>query len=163
MKRIKNFIRFLSISIIVFFILGYVYQFLFKLLWNFDLFNRVSYDIMYDFWEKGGVFRTFRDCSLAVALCLTPIIGLILSYKLYKYGLIKFLTTPIIKLYRLITRPKVMEIEHVSIKNLGGKDKTLDEIISEKIEKEKKIDSDENTVQNLRKQIAAKIEENEKQ
>lgn len=163
MKKIKNFIRFLSICIIVFFVLGYICQFLFKLLWNFELFNRVSYDIIYDYWEKGGVFKTFRDCSLAAALCLMPFIGLILSYKLYKYGLVRFLTNPIIKLYRRVTRPKVMEVEHVSIKNLGGKDKTLDEIIAEKIEKEKGGVTGGNAVQSLRKQIAAKIEENEKQ
>ena len=56
-----------------------------------------------------------------------------------------------------------MEIEHVSIKNLGEKDKTLDEIIKAKIEKEGKNLSRSHEVADLRKQIAAKIEENEKQ
>ena len=55
-----------------------------------------------------------------------------------------------------------MEVEHVTIKNLGGKDKTLDEIIEEKIKEENKS-ANGNMVSDLRKQIAAKIEENEKE
>ena len=92
-----------------------------------------------------------------------PVIWLVLSYKLYKYGLVKFLLNPLVKLYRRITRPKTMEVEHVSIKNLGGKDKTLDEIIAEKVEKQRGNKSAGHASQNLRRQIAAKIEENEKQ
>ena len=71
--------------------------------------------------------------------------------------------SPVLKLYRKVTRPKNMEPEHVSIKNLGSKERTLDEIISDKL-KEK----GESLIQNkesisLRQQISAKIEENEKQ
>ena len=162
MKKIKKFVRFLAIAVVVFVVLGYISQFLFKILWNFEIFNHKSYELIYEYWEKGGVFNTFKDCSLAASLFLLPIIGLILSYKLYKFGLVKFITLPISKLYRRLTRPKVMEVEHVTIKNLGGKDKTLDEIIDEKIKEENKS-ANGNMVSDLRKQIAAKIEENEKE
>ena len=100
---------------------------------------------------------------MGLFLFLMPVIWLVLSYKLYKYGLVKFLLNPLVKLYRRITRPKTMEVEHVSIKNLGGKDKTLDEIIAEKVEKQRGNKSAGHASQNLRRQIAAKIEENEKQ
>lgn len=163
MKKIGKMIRFLSSSVIVFVVLAYVGQFLFKLLWKFDIFNIQSYRIMYEYWENGGVFNTFRDCSLGVCLILLPIAWLILSYKLYKYGLGKFFGKPFITLYRRLTRPKNMEIEHVSIKNLGSKDKTLDEIIKDKIEQEGGNKGASHEAANLRKQIAAKIEENEKQ
>ena len=56
-----------------------------------------------------------------------------------------------------------MEVEHVTIKNLGGKDKTLDEIISEKIKEQGQDNSSAHVVRDLRKQISAKIEDNEKQ
>ncbi len=163
MKKIGKMVRFLSSSIIVLVGLVYVGQFIFKVLWKFDILNVKSYQIMYEYWEKGGVFNTFRDCSLGFSLIALPIIWLVLSNKLYKYGLGKFFSRPFSKLYRRLTRPKNMEIEHVSIKHLGEKDKSLDEIIKAKMEKDGKNTGRSHEVADLRKQIAAKIEENEKQ
>lgn len=163
MKKIKNLIRFVFISAIMAVVVGWTARLLFKLIWNFDILSRHSYTVVYDYWENGGVFNTFKDCSLGLLLFLLPIIWLILSYKLYKYGLLKFIFSPVGKLYRRLTRPKVMEIEPVSIKNLGGKDLTLDEIIAQKMEKEGISKKSEHTTQELRKQIAAKIRENENQ
>ena len=163
MAKVEKLIKFFTVCAVVFVVLGYICRELFKFIWNFDIFNRESYRILYDYWENGGVFNTFRDCSLGLFLFLMPVIWLVLSYKLYKYGLVKFLLNPLVKLYRRITRPKTMEVEHVSIKNLGGQDKTLDEIIAEKVEKQGGNKSAGHASQNLRRQIAAKIEENEKQ
>ena len=56
-----------------------------------------------------------------------------------------------------------MEIEHVSLKNIGGKDKTLDEIITDKIKEQNGNGASGHTSTNIRRQIAAKIEENEKE
>lgn len=56
-----------------------------------------------------------------------------------------------------------MEVEHIAIKNLGEKNKTLDEIIAEKAKNRGEGKNIGHTSQNLRQQIAAKIEENEKQ
>jgi hypothetical protein len=133
-------------------------RFIFQLFWNFDILDARDYNTLYKFWENGGVFKTFRDCTLAVSLILFPIAWLCVSKKLYKYGLGKFLLLPIIATYRKVTRPKSLEIEHVSIKNIGVKDKTIDEIISEKIK-----GGFANTSLDIRKQISAKIEENVKQ
>ena len=133
MKKIKKFLRFCFISAIVLAVFLVLGRIIFRLFWKFDILNAASYQKMQDFWESGGVFNTFKDCSLLASMLLFPLIWLYSSYKLYKYGLIKFLTKPIIVLYRKLTRPKVMEVEHVSIKNMGSKDKTLDEIISEKL------------------------------
>lgn len=163
MKKIKNLIRFLIISFIVLIFFLFIGRILLRLIWNFDILSTKSYQILLEYWEKGGVFSTFKDISLGVVFILLPIIWLICSYKLYKYGLGRFLTIPIIKVYRKLTRPKNMEIEHVAIKNLGNKDKSLDEIISEKIKEKGVNNQEENTSRNLREQIAAKIKENEKQ
>lgn len=163
MKKLKKFFRFCLISIVVLAFVIYVGRILLRFIWNFDILNADSYKIMYDYWEKGGVFNTFRDCSLGIALLLLPIIWLILSYKLYKYGFWKFIFTPVVKVYRHFSRPKNMEVEHVSIKNLGAKDKTLDEIISEKIKEKEGNAAHEHMAKNIRQQIAAKIEENTKQ
>ena len=163
MKKIKNFIRFCVVSFIVLMVFVYVGRIFLKLIWNFDILSAKSYQIISEYWEKGGNFSTSKDLSLMAIFVLFPIFWLICSYKLYKYGLGRFLSEPIVKLYRKITRPKNMEIEHIAIKNLGNKDKSLEEIISEKM-KEKAIENQEdNTSRSLREQIAAKIKENEKQ
>ena len=163
MKKIKKLFRFCFISALVLIVFLFLGRIIFRLLWNFDILNAVSYQKMQNYWENGGVFNTFKDCSLLFALLLFPIVWLYASYKLYKYGLGKFLTKPVIVLYRRLTRPKVMEVEHVSIKNMGSKDKTLDEIISEKLKSEGKQSGTAHLSKDLRKQIAAKIGENEKQ
>lgn len=163
MKKIKKILRFSSISIVVFIVLGYLARIIFNLLWKFDLFNAKSYQILQNYWEKGGVFNTFRDCSLGFALFMLPVLWLIISYKVYKKGFWKTILIPVEKLYRKLTSPKNMEVAHVSLKNLGGKDKTLDEIIADKIKSEQGGVSSINTVRDIRREISARIEENEKQ
>ncbi len=163
MKRISKILRFATISAFVLVLLAFIGQVLFRLLWNFELLNIESYKILQEYWEKGGVFNTFRDCSLGAALLLMPVIWLVWSYKIYKRGFWKSVLSMIDKIYRRITRPKNMEIEHVSLKNIGGKDKTLDEIITDKIKERNAGAGAGHMSANLRKQIAAKIEENEKE
>ncbi len=163
MKKLKKILRFCVISAVVLVFWIGLCHVLFKLIWNFDILSREPYLVLYNYWEQGGVFNTLRDCSLGVSLFLMPVLWLLFSYKLYKYGLGKFLLMPFVKLYRRITRPKDIEAPHVPIKNLGGKDRSLNEIISEKLEIKGEKQAPEHTTRDLRRQIAAKIEENEKQ
>jgi len=163
MKKIKNFLRFTIISAFILIALAFVGQVLFRLFWNFELLDVESYKILQEYWEKGGVFNTFRDCSLGAALLLMPVVWLVWSYKIYKKGFWKSVLSMIDVIYRKITRPKNMEVEHVSLKNIGGKDKTLDEIITDKIKERNKNAETGHMSANLRRQIAAKIEENEKE
>lgn len=163
MKKIKNFIRFFIISIVVLIFFLLITRIIIKQVWSFDIFSAKYYIMVAEYWEKGGVFSTFKDLSLGCIFILLPIIWLVCSYKLYKYGVGRFLAMPIIKLYRKITGPKNMEVEHVSIKNLGSKSKSLDEIISEKIKEKGLENSQTNTSYSLREQISAKIKENEKE
>ncbi len=163
MKKLKKMLRFSMISALVLVVFIFIFRALFRLIWNFDILSWEPYQKIIDFWNKGGNFNTTKDCSLLAGLVLMPVIWLIASYKLYKYGLKKFLTVPIIKLYRRLTRPKNMEIEHVTIRNLGSKDKTLDEIIADKIKEHGESTGLGHTSKDLRQQISAKIGENEKQ
>jgi len=161
MKKIKNFLRFCFISAIVLIVFLYIGRILFRLIWNFDFLTKEPYLIIKKYWDKGHTFGTLRDYGIALSLLAFPIMWLICSYKLYKFGLKKFLTLPIIKTYRRLTRPKVMDVEHVVVKNLGVKDKSLDDIIANKI-KEQHLNTGSNHItRNIRQQIAAKIEENE--
>lgn len=162
MKKIKKILRFSCISIVLLFILGYIARFLFNLFWGFDIISVKSYQLLSKYWNEGGVFNTFHDCSLGASLFLFPVFWLWYSYKIYKKGFWKSVLSPVEKLYHKMTRPKDLEVAHVSLKNLGGKDKTLDEIISDKIKAQKGDISAEHTVRDLRKEISAKLEENEK-
>lgn len=160
MKKLKKMIKFTFISLLVLVVVTYIGRFLFLLFWNFDILKGSSYIKVYKYWNGGGEFKNFKDCSLVVCLLLFPIVWYKLSNKLYKYGLTNFILNPIIKGYRRATRPKSLEVEHVSIKNIGKKDKSLDEIISDKL-KEKNISmSSEQTSKNIRQQISSKIGEN---
>lgn len=161
MKKIKKFLRFCFISAIVLVFFVYIGQFLFKLIWNFDVLSKEPYLAIKKSWDRGHTFGSLRDYSLALSLIAWPIIWLICSYKLYKFGLKNFLTVPIIKIYRRLTRPKNMEVEHVVVKNLGVRDKSLDDIIANKIKEQNKDKASGHVAQNLRQQISAKIEENE--
>lgn len=162
MRKIKNLLRFTIISVFTLTVLAYVGQFLFRIFWNFELLDKDSYATLKEYWEKGGVFNTFRDCSLGISLLLLPIIWIKWSYKIYKKGFFKTILFFIDKTYRKITRPKNMEAEHVALKNIGGKDKTLDEILADKIKEQNKNTNSGHMSANLRKQISAKIEENKK-
>jgi len=163
MKKIKKLLRLCFISLLILVILLPVCSFLFRLIWNFELLDPKSYSMMADYWEKGGVFKTAKDYTLCFSIILLPIIWLFLSYKLYKYGLIRFLLLPVNKIYHYLSTPKNLEVEHVAIKHLGEKNQTLDEVISERIKKEneKTAGGQSQTIKNLRQQISSKIEENE--
>jgi hypothetical protein len=162
MKKITKLFKFSIISLLVLCVFIVVGRFVFQIFWNFDILDKKDYETLYKFWESGGAFRTFKDCTLVVSLIAFPIFWLYASKKLYKYGLVKFLLNPIILMYRKATRPKSMDVEHVSIKNIGVKDKTIDEIISEKI-RGNENSGPTHTSLDIRKQISAKIEENVKQ
>lgn len=162
MKKLKKTLRFIVISLLVLSVFVFIGRFLFQLFWNFDILDQKDYDTLYKFWERGGVFKTFKDCTLAISLIAFPFVWFYYSKKLYNYGLGKFLLLPIIAIYRKATGPKSLDIEHVSIKNIGVKDKTIDELISEKIRGNGK-GGNANTSIDIRKQISAKIEENVKQ
>ena len=162
MKKLKKSLRFIVISMLVLSVFVFIGRFFFQFFWNFDILDKKDYETLYRFWERGGVFKTFKDCALAVSLIAFPFVWFYYSKKLYNYGLGKFLLVPIVAIYRKTTRPKSLDIEHVSIKNIGAKDKTIDELISEKIKGGEK-GGNANTSFDIRKQISAKIEENVKQ
>ena len=164
MKKLKNFFRFWLISAFVLIFYIFICQILFNLFWNFDILDKKSYLLMAKFWEDGGVFNTFRDVSLIIALILMPIIWLIISRKIYKIGLKKLIIISIEKIYRASTRPETLEIEHVTIKNLGSENKNLDDIIAGKMKEQNQNNTTGGLVsRDLRRRIAAKIEENENQ
>ncbi len=163
MKKLKKLLKFISIFLTTTLFLSFIGHQIIKFFWNFDIFSITSYAKLVEFWENGGVFKTFKDLSLIVCLLLLPISIIVSTYKLYKKGFWKTVLFPLIFTYRKLTRPKNLEPEHVSIKNLGAKEKTLDEIISEKIKEKGQNQENNYTIKDIRSQISQKIKENETQ
>ena len=162
MKKIKKFIRFLLILSVCFVFFTYVGRIVSVFLWNFDILSSKPYISLYLFWENGGVFNSFRDITLILYLFFLPIFFWKSICLLYKKGFWKTVLTPFVKIYTRLTRPNNMEVEHVSIKNLGAKDKSIDEIISDKLKQKGETHNNTNSVtRNLRQQVAEKIKENE--
>ena len=163
MKKFKKLLKFISILTVVTIVFTSICRPIFQSLWNFDFFNSKNYKILLMYWEKGGVFKTFKDVSLVFSFVLLPVLCLTTTARLYKKGFWKTIFSPVYKLYRFFTRPKVTEVEHVSIKNLGSKSKSIDEIISDKIKEKGENIAAPHTISNIRQQVSAKLEENEKQ
>lgn len=158
----KKTIRFMSILSVLFVFWAYIGRIFFKFFWNFDIFSSKHYLGLYQFWEKGGVFKSFKDISLILCLIILPIVWIKTTKRFYKQGFWKSVLSPVIKIYKKLSYPKNLEVEHVSIKNLGAKDRSLEEIISDKLkEKGESTNQKANTTQNLREQVSAKLKENE--
>ena len=162
MKKMKKALRYIAIFCIVFLFLIFVYFHVFKVIWNFNILNVKSYKAMYSFWERGGVFKTFKDCSLLFLMAIFPVLGFYITAKLYKKGFWATLTKPINKLYRKFNAPEPMDDVHIVIKNLGAKTGDIDEIISDKLKEKGDVLANSNTTKSIRQLISVKIEENEK-
>ncbi|MBR2273808.1 MAG: hypothetical protein IJ864_03125 [Alphaproteobacteria bacterium] len=163
MKKLKNFFRFCTISTITLVLLTIVARFIFRMIWHFDILDKHSYQLMAEYWNSGGIFNSLQDYSLGLMFLSLPIIWLWISYKTYRFGLMRLLSLPITKIYRYLTRPETYDVEHVKIKNLRGKEKNIEELIAEKIKEENPNSGAAHTVKNLRAQISARIGENKKQ
>lgn len=162
MKKIKKFIRYISILCVISISLLFLYYHTFNFIWRFNLLKAESYKSLYTFWENGGVFKTFKDCSLLFLIMFYPLFVFYFTNKLYKKGFWATILKPFIKLYRKLTKPKPMDDVHIVIKNLGAKSEDIDELITDKL-KEKGVElKGSSTIQGLRQQISSKIEENEK-
>lgn len=162
MKKIKKTLRYIAICCTVFLFLTFVYFHVFNAIWNFNILNVKSYKAMYAFWERGGVFKTFKDCSLLFLMTFFPVFWLCITAKLYKKGFWATLLMPINKLYRKFNAPEPMDDVHIVIKNLGAKSGDIDEIISDKLKEKGDTLVNSNTTRSIRQQISVKIEENEK-
>lgn len=162
MKKIKKALRYIAICCTVFLFLIFVYFYVFKAIWNFNILSVKSYKAMYSFWENGGVFKTFKDCSLLFLMMFFPVLGFYMTARLYKKGFWATILKPINKLYRKFSAPVPMDDVHIVIKNLGAKTGDIDEIISDKLKEKGDSLANSNTTRSIRQQISVKIEENEK-
>ena len=163
MKKVKKLFKFCVDSIIVLLVLIFLYRIIILFLWKFDIIDKHSYQLMEQYWNSGGTFNSFKDCMFGLCLLTFPFMWGICSYKVYKKGLLNIILWPIKKIYHSITKPETLEIERVAIKNLRGKDRSLEEIIADKMQEESKKNPSSHTAKELRKQISAKIGENENQ
>lgn len=113
------------------------------------------------FWNSGGVLHG-RDIMMILGLVLYVPICAYGCWKLYNYKYMRLLTVPLNWLANI--GMKNYQIKEVTIKNLKVEEKkTLDQIVKERLEKEKKKSQDQNVSStDLRKKIIEQIGENKK-
>ena len=125
MKKILKFIRGLLIFIIWTPLFIYLSNILLYYIWNFDFLSSNSWNILFSFWDHGGVIKTFSDILLISSLFLLPFIcffGFILSLKI-KY--LPLILKPIDYILSFFDEDKP---ERIVIKNLKSRDHYIEDI-----------------------------------
>ena len=155
----KKFAKVVCIGSVVLLFWVAIYYVIFKLIWQFDVLSIRSYKKIHAYWNQGGVFRTFKDCSLLFFMSMFPILCIYYTRKVYKRGFWKTILSPFIKIYRKFTAPEPMDDVHIVIKNLGVKSGSLDEMLADRIKKDGGLSGNKTLISDIRQQISVKIEE----
>ena len=131
MKKIFLIIRNAFIFIAWTIIFTSISNLLVKLIWNFDFTSAVSWQILSDFWNHGGIIKTTSDILLITTLMLLPplwLVGFILSLKLNYF---KIITFPIKYIAKIFDTDKNKEPERIVIKNIKSSQQMIDDIKNE--------------------------------
>lgn len=156
MKKLFKIIS-LSISFLVW---TYLYILLSGLIliyfWNFNILSSQSWNIVRQYWESGGVIRTWQDYLLVLyLLCYLP-----LWYIGWKYvkntNWLQVLLWPINRYNRYIIDKYGDSEQHVSLKNMGTGGIKIEEEIELKAKPQSKIETDAE-VNKIRAAVKEKI------
>lgn len=141
-------------------LLALIFQQSFLLLSNINLFAPKTYKMFVAYWNNGGVLHAKELLMLFSLLLYLPLCGFG-WYKLYKYKFMQLLTVP---LNWLVNRGiDDYQAPDVNIKNLKLEEKkTLDQIVKERLEAEKKKNQTAAPTGDIRKKIVEQIEESKK-
>ncbi len=157
MKKILRLIRSLLIITAWTFLFSCVFRALFIAVWNFDFTSDVSWSIMREYWNRGGIIKSPMDIALFVALALLPIFWFIGLRKALKVNYLQFIISPLEGLRRLFNE-KSFSNERVVIRNLKSSQQRAEEIKEELTSmKPAKAESS----QNIRTQIRKKRSDDE--
>lgn len=131
-------------------------NFLIDVIWNFDFLSDRSWQILSNFWNKGGIIKTTSDVLLILSLCLLPILWIVGYLLVLKFDYLKIFLFPIRLVYNLFSTTSSETPKRIVLKNLKSSDKLVEEIKSEiesiKPEKSKEAES-------LRSSVIKKLSE----
>lgn len=129
---------------------------LIDMIWNFDFLSNRSWQILLNFWNKGGIIKTTSDVLLIFSLLLLPIIWIIGYFQILKLDYLKLFLWPIRFIYSIFDRCALERPKRIVLKNIKSSDKLIEEIKSEieSIKPEKSTGAE-----NLRSTITKKLSE----
>lgn len=160
-KKIFHYLCVIFFGLVWSCILLFVFQQLFFWVYNVNILNPKTYRLFSKFWNEGGTLGG-KDVLMICSLLLYLPVCIYGWYKLRSFKYMKLITVPLNKIfnsgYNNYTPPDV------NIKNLKVEEKkTLEQIVNERLEKEKKKFQEQNgESHNFRQKIIEQIEQNKK-
>ena len=127
MKKLIKIIRNLIIFILWTIVFFYISTIIFSLVWNFDISSAHSWNIIKNYWNTGGVFKTPSDIMLLISLILIPIIYIIGLKKIQKINFLKLFLSPINYFYN----KEIKDPERVVIKGIKSVQQIVDDVKNE--------------------------------
>lgn len=127
LKKLFNLIK----NIVAFVIWSLFFVFFFKTLtsviWNFNILSPRSWETLFSFWNRGGVFKTAPDIVLLFLLLLLPFIYIFGYLKVRKINFLKIIFSTISSWFT----KEIEDPERVVIKGMKTTKQMIDDVKSE--------------------------------
>jgi len=127
MKKALKIIRNLIVFVLWTFLFVFLSQKLFILIWNFDILSPYSWNIISDFWNKGGSFKTYQDIIFLTLLLSLPF--------LYFFGLRKAkklnYANMFLAVFHRFFNEKIDEPERIVLKGMKSTQQYVDDVKNE--------------------------------
>jgi len=141
-------------------LLAFIFQIVMLLLFKIDPLAIGTYKGLSEYWNRGGVLKGKDIVMLLTIFAYLPLCAYG-CYKLYHYKYMRLLTVPLNKILNSGYDDYVAP--DVNIKNLKIEEKkTLEQIVQERLEQEKKKNQSEGNPADFRKKIIEQINEGKK-
>lgn len=129
MKKFLRFIRAMMVACGWTFLFVYLFQALFVLIWNFDFTSDTSWEIMREYWNRGGIIKSPLDIALFAALALLPILWYIGLRKVLKIDYLRLIISPFDGFRRMVANKT--STERIVIRNIKSGEQRAEEIKGE--------------------------------
>lgn len=149
MKKLLKFFRNLLILLTWSYVFVYIMRVIFVAIWNFDFLSISSWDVLFDFWNNGGVIKSAVDVLLIFSLIFLPVLWYF-SWKIVrKWNYLEIFLFPINLFYKWKDKT-VAEHKNLVIRCEKSDEQKIEEIKSriQSISKEENIQTN-NIRQNI--------------
>lgn len=152
MKKLLKFFRNLLILMTWSYVFVYIMRIIFVTIWNFDFLSISSWDVLFDFWNKGGVIKSAVDVLLIFSLIFLPVLWYLGWKVVRKWNYLEILLYPVNLFYKWTDRTSKIP-ETLVIRCEKSEEQKVEEIKSqiESISKEENIQTN-----NIRQNIIKK-------
>lgn len=130
MKKLLRFFRAIAVMVLWTWVFVYITDAIFILVWNFDYTRTGSWEIMFDYWNSGGVIKTASDVILIISLILVPFLWLWGYRKSLRVNYLQLLLKPVNMVYDLFNRSSDNS-DRVVIRNIKSSSQQIEDIKNE--------------------------------